>query len=113
MGREPHHVLLVEDNPGDADLLRAALAEIASAPFRPTRVDRLAAALSRLGQEPFEAVLLDLDLPDSQGLDTFLLASGQAPAVPVVVLTGRDDEALALKAVHAGAQDYLVKGQVD
>jgi signal transduction histidine kinase len=76
-------------------------------------VDRLAPGLARLAADGIDAVLLDLNLPDSQGLDTFRRTHTQAPAVPIVVLTGLHDEALAVKAVREGAQDYLVKGEVE
>src|SRR4029077_2552358 len=76
-------------------------------------VDRLDAALARLSCEHFDVVLLDLSLPDEQGLNTLLRTHAHAPKVPIVILTGLDDEAMAVKAVRAGAQDYLVKGRVD
>src|SRR4029077_6039400 len=76
-------------------------------------VDRLDAALARLSCEHFDVVLLDLSLPDEQGINTLLRTHAHAPKVPIVILTGLDDEALAVKAVRAGAQDYLVKGRVD
>ena len=113
MESKPIRVLLVEDNLGDADLLQETLAEGASAQFELTGVSRLGEALQRLFEEHFDVVLLDLGLPDSQGLDTFVRTHAAAPDVPIVVLTGLDDEMLAVKAVQAGAQDYLVKGQVD
>jgi signal transduction histidine kinase len=105
-------VLLVEDNPGDARLIREMLKE-ASARFELTRVERLDEGLKRLGEETFDVMLLDLNLADSQGLDTFVQAHAQAPGVPIVVLTGLADEVLGVKAVQGGAQDYLVKGQVE
>ncbi|MCX6028331.1 MAG: PAS domain S-box protein [Chloroflexi bacterium] len=117
MAYSPLTILLIEDNPGDARLIREMLAE-ATAPdqapsFRLIHADRLAAGLTLLAQGTARAVLLDLSLPDSQGLDTFLRVRAAAPEMPVVVLTGLGDEATALKAIQTGAQDYLVKGQVD
>jgi PAS domain S-box-containing protein len=106
-------ILLVEDNPGDARLLREMLARAAPGQFQVTLVERLSVALQRLGQEPFDLVLLDLSLPDSQGFETFLQVRDQEAALPIIVLSGLDDEALAVRAVREGAQDYLVKGQVD
>lgn len=106
-------VLLIEDNPGDARLIREMLAEVKSAPFDLEHADRLSTGLERLSAGGIDVVLLDLSLPDSRRLDTFAKAQAQAPEVPIVVLTGLDDEALAVKAVRGGAQDYLVKGQVD
>jgi len=102
-------VLLVEDNPGDARLIEAALCDSGS--VRLARVGRLAEGLRRLSAEPFDAVLLDLDLPDSQGFDT-LAAILAATRVPVLVMTGLDDESVGLQAIRHGAQDYLVKGRV-
>ncbi len=107
-------VLLVEDNPGDVELFREALSEIRVAPFEIDVADRLRSALSRLESKPaVDVVLLDLGLPDSSGIETLLELKRAAPSVPVVVLTGRDDEALAVRALQEGAQDYLVKGKGD
>jgi two-component system, cell cycle sensor histidine kinase and response regulator CckA len=105
-------VLLVEDNPGDALLLSDALAQSASTAFEVEHVERLADARARLGTAAYDAVLLDLSLPDSDGVATVAAVQPLAGAAPVLVLTGLDDEALALAAVQAGATDYLVKGQV-
>ena len=106
-------VLLVEDDPEDALLLRETLADVPSAQFEVTDVGTLAAALPRLREPGFEVVLLDLSLPDSQGFETFETVKASGSEVPVVLLTGLDDETLALRAVQAGAQDYLVKGRAD
>jgi signal transduction histidine kinase/DNA-binding response OmpR family regulator len=102
MNDKPIKVLLIEDNPGDARLIQELLREAATARFELLHVERLAAGLERLGEEKFDVLLLDLGLPDSQG-----------PDVPIVLLTALDDKAFALEAVRQGAQDYLVKGQVD
>ncbi|HWP29422.1 MAG TPA: response regulator, partial [Chloroflexota bacterium] len=107
------NVLLIEDNPGDARLIQEMLAEGRNGVFRLERADRLAGGLARLAAGPVDVVLLDLSLPDGQGLDTFRRLHAQAPHVPVVVLSGLDDEEVAVRAVQEGAQDYLVKGQVD
>jgi signal transduction histidine kinase len=109
----PIRVLLVEDNPTDVFLLQELLADAWTTTCRVTHVERLGAAVQRLAAEPFEVVLLDLALPDSLGLDTFTTLSRQTPEVPIVVLTTLSDEAAAIEAVQAGAQDYLVKGQVE
>lgn len=106
-------VLLVEDNPGDARLIREMLSEVREVAFDVQRGDRLSTSLERLAEGGIDVVLLDLSLPDSQGLETFARVSAQAPDVPVVLLTGLDDADLAVKAVREGAQDYLVKGQLD
>jgi PAS domain S-box-containing protein len=105
-------VLLVEDNLGDARLLRHLLVEGAES-FEIEHVENLSDSLGRLARGGVSLVLLDLSLPDSTGLDTFGAVQKAAPRVPIIVLSGRDDESLAIETVHAGAQDYLVKGQVD
>jgi|CXWL01.1.fsa_nt_gi PAS domain S-box-containing protein len=106
-------ILLVEDNPGDIRLLQEYLKEgSAAGGFQITQVGRLSTGLERLAEARFDAVLLDLALPDSQGLDTLVRLHGAAKAVPIVVLTGIEDEALGVRLIQAGAQDYLVKGQV-
>ena len=113
MSTEPTKVLLVEDNLGDARLLYEGMEEALPDQFRMTHVRRLSEALEYLWEETCDVVLLDLGLPDSHGLDTLVVTRAQAPGVPIVVLTGFQDEALAVEALKAGAQDYLVKGQVD
>ena len=113
MEDRPIKVLLVEDSADDADLLVEALAEVSSARFRVDQVERFDTMLEYLDNEQFDIVLLDLSLPDSQGIETFVRIRGQAPGVPVVVLTGLDDETVAVRALHEGAQDYLVKGKLD
>jgi two-component system cell cycle sensor histidine kinase/response regulator CckA len=113
MNLEGIRALLVEDNPGDARLFLELVRETGAGYLKLEHVDRLDAALARLSSEHFDVVLLDLSLPDEQGLNTLLRTHAHAPKVPIVILTGLDDEALAVKAVRAGAQDYLVKGRVD
>ena len=110
MGSQTITVLLVEDNPADARLVREKLAEAGPAVFRLECTDRLATGLSRLMAGGVDVVVLDLGLPDSQGLATFTEMHRRQPAVPVVVFSGGADEQLAVEAVQAGAQDYLVKG---
>jgi signal transduction histidine kinase len=104
-------VLLIEDNPGDADLVRLRLVE-GQSPVRVNCVNRLSEGLASLALETPSVVLLDLNLPDSRGAETFRRLIEHSPNVPVVVLSGQDDEALAMKAVHQGVQDYLVKGNL-
>ena len=106
-------VLLIEDNPGDARLIRELLAEVEGAPFDLYHTDWLSAGLGRLAQGDIDVILLDLSLPDSKGLDSLGKFHAQAPKVPIVVLSGLSDEAVAVKAVQEGAQDYLVKGSID
>lgn len=111
MNQTSTHVLLIEDNPGDADLVRLRLVE--SNPMVDVScVSRLADGIESLKQKPPSLVLLDLNLPDSHGSETFRKILEKAPDVPVVILSGHDDQALAIKALHQGAQDYLVKGAV-
>ena len=104
--------LLIEDNPADAGLIRQALVDVPNATFEVEWVDRLHPGLARLATGEIDLILLDLILPDSHGISTFTTVHVCAPEVPIIVLTGLDDEGLALKAVREGAQDYLVKGQV-
>ncbi|MHB8763194.1 MAG: response regulator [Deferrisomatales bacterium] len=112
MAQDVYRLLLVEDNPGDARLIRELLAEAGAARFEVTWAKSLGEGLEQLALEAFAVVLLDLTLPDSRGLDTFRQLHALAAGVPVVVLTGLDDRRLALEAVRCGAQDYLVKGEV-
>jgi PAS domain S-box-containing protein len=105
-------ILLVEDNPGDVRLLRELLKEVSDTPFVLTSVERLDGALAYLAKEQVDVILLDLSLPDSQGLETFTKIHDRASATPIVVLTGLDREILTQQVMQAGAQDYLVKGQV-
>ncbi|RAU21504.1 two-component system response regulator [Paramagnetospirillum kuznetsovii] len=105
-------VLVIEDNPGDARLVELYLREDPAHPFKVTKAARLSEGLGILSQHAIDVVLLDLSLPDSFGMET-LASLRAASSVPVVVLTGTADEALALEALRQGAQDYLVKGQGD
>ena len=111
MEHEPARVLLIEDNPGDADLVRLRLVE-GKSEVQVNCVPRLADALAVLDVDTPTLVLLDLNLPDSHGAETFRRIMQKAPNVPVVILSGQDDETLANKAVHMGVQDYLVKGDI-
>src|ERR1700733_4902562 len=104
-------VLLIEDNPGDADLVRLRLVESDSG-VNKSCCARLGDGLAAIAKAPPSVVLLDLNLPDSHGADTFRRVLEKAPGVPVVILSGQDDEALAIKALHQGVQDYLVKGDI-
>jgi len=105
-------ILLVEDNPGDARLIRETLRD-AGMRFELEHAGRLSAALPLLAACAADVVLLDLSLPDAHGLETVTRALAAGPGVAIVVLTGLDDESVAIQAVQAGAQDYLVKGQVE
>ena len=105
-------ILLVEDNLGDAGLIQESLAEKAAL-FEITHVDRLSEAIKLLEGNDFDLVLLDLSLPDSSGIETFRKVQLKIPNLPIILLTGLDDEILALKLIQEGAQDYLVKGQIN
>lgn len=107
------NVLLVEDNPGDARLIQEMLGEQIPIAFTLEHVSRLSDGLERLCAPGIDVILLDLSLPDAHGLDTFHRAASSAPKTPIVVLTGLSDETTALRAMQDGAQDYLVKGQVE
>lgn len=111
-------VLLIEDNPADARLIEVMLDEEQRQGSGPTQfelvhTERLSTALERLSQAVFDILLIDLSLPDSRGIETVAQARATAPHLPVVVLTGLDDEAIGMQAVQQGAQDYLVKGRID
>ena len=106
-------LLLVEDNPGDIRLIMEMLKETKKVEFAITNSARLDESLKLLDEKQFKVILLDLGLPDSQGLDTFKKVRSHAPGLPVVILTGLDDESVALQAIKAGAQDYLTKSEMN
>jgi response regulator RpfG family c-di-GMP phosphodiesterase len=102
-------LLLVEDNPGDARLIREQLIDTDNQ-FEFHCLDSLFKSLEFLSSENIDAVLLDMGLPDSQGINTIEQVLFKKPSVPIIVLTGLDDENIAMEAVRRGAQDYLIKG---
>ena len=106
-------MLLIEDNEGDAILIREVLAEQQELGIELEWADRLSSGLTHLASGTIDLLLLDLSLPDACGLETFDRAQAHAQDVPIIVLTGLDDEALAGQALRRGAQDYLVKGRLD
>lgn len=107
-------VLLIEDNPGDTRLVMEMLYDAKGATFCLTLANLLSIGLARLGEKRYDVVLLDLSLPDSCGnFDTFSRVMEAAPEIPIVVMSGFDDETVAMQTVRQGAQDYLLKGQVD
>jgi len=106
-------LLLVEDNPGDARLLREMLIEAGAHKTELTQAENMSEAEKLLAERLFDIVLIDLGLPDAQGLEAVRRARAAAPRVPLVVLTGLDDESLAAQALQEGAQDYLIKGQIE
>ena len=107
------HVLVVEDNAGDARLLREMFSKEKQGSFELTHLLRMSEALVHLAKGGVDIVLLDMGLPDGHGLDTVRRTHAAAPGVPVIVLTGLDDEELAAEAMKEGAQDYLIKGQIE
>ena len=113
MMKKALQVLVVEDNAGDARLLREMFSKEKPGSFELTHLLRMSEALLHLEKGGVDIVLLDMGLPDGHGLDTVRRAQAVAPGVPVIVLTGLDDEALAAEAMKEGAQDYLIKGQIE
>lgn len=107
------HVLIVEDNPGDARLLRAWLSESEIPRFRVSHVTRLAEAGARAEAIAYDAVLLDLSLPDSDGVETVTRFREHAPDAAIVVVTGVEDARIATDTVHQGAQEYLLKDDIN
>lgn len=113
MIKESARVLLIEDNPGDARLIREMLTESQGWNFCIEWAEKITEALDHLDTNTFDIVLADLALPDSWGIDTFKTINTHSPTLPIIVLTGFDQTETAREAMRAGAQDYLVKGQVD
>jgi len=112
MSEDAIRILLVEDNPGDARLLQEMLADVGEHRTNMQHVEKLSAALDLLAIESFNVALLDLGLPDSSGIETFERLHEQYPDMPVVVLSGLDDESVAISAVERGAQDYIAKARL-
>jgi diguanylate cyclase (GGDEF)-like protein len=113
MPKQTLNVLLVEDNPGDASLFKTVLAECQAPKFEIIHLESLAEALAHLVKHAPDVAVLDLGLPDAHGMDAVQKIRGQTPSVPIVVLTSVEDESLGMATVKHGAQDYLVKGQLD
>ncbi len=107
------NILLVEDNPGDVLIIDEMLKNVVGTEFNLVHTNRLESALQNLQKDNFDAMLLDLGLLDSQGMDTFVTIRVHSPELPIVILTGLTDEDFAVKAIGEGAQDYLIKGQID
>lgn len=106
-------ILLVEDNLGDVHLINELIHDAGAMDIKVDQAFRLSTGIQRLSKGGVDLVLLDLGLPDSMGLDTLKKILPEAKGTPVVVLTGLEDEETGIKAVQAGAQDYLVKYQLD
>ena len=110
---EKVEILLFEDNLGDANLIEEMLEEFANFPYEFTNVETLNEGLSLLKERPFDIILTDLGLPDSDGIDTFLTIHARNSRIPIIIFTGSSDEKIGIDAVKKGAQDYLPKGQTD
>lgn len=106
-------VLLIEDNPDDSDFFAETLVDIPTETFDLTSVTRLNEALSKLDTQTFDIIFLDLALPDAHGLDGFTKLYEKNATIPVVILTGLDDDKTALDIMRQGAQDYLIKGNIE
>jgi two-component system cell cycle response regulator len=113
MDRETVRVLLIEDNPTAALVLEGLLEAAAVTQYVVTTVGCFAEAQEQLTQQPWDVVLLDLVLPNGEGVELVRRVKGLAPQVPVVIITATDDEELAVGTIREGAQDYLVKGQFE
>ncbi|MFZ5831067.1 MAG: PP2C family protein-serine/threonine phosphatase [Planctomycetota bacterium] len=113
MDSDTIRILLVEDDPDDVWLIRHLLGDRWEVPYELVHVDHLAAAIEVCSEATFDVVLVDLSLPDSRGLDTFRAIQHYVRRVPIVVLSGHDSQDIAVRAVQEGAEDYLVKGQVN
>lgn len=113
MHSKPITILLIEDNLADADLLQEILAETDDIEWQVVHVEKLKEGLKVLKENHFDVILLDLSLPDKQGLATVSITHEEVPDLPIVVLTGFNDKVTALEALRKGAQDYLTKGQID
>lgn len=106
-------VLIVEDDDADMELLRRYLSRAQGIHFDIEEADRISSGINLLKKRDFDIVISDLGLPDSLGIESFLKLHELYPEMPMIVLTGLDDQGTALKAVQSGAQDYLVKGKID
>lgn len=113
MAKNHIKVLLIEDNPGDVRLMWEILSEVRDSPFYLSVADSLLNGLKEIEKEVPDVILLDLSLGDSNGIYTLNRVRDKAPGVPIVILTGMDDEVTAMKSLKEGAQDYLLKGRTD
>ncbi len=112
MTDEPIKALILEDNPDDLLVLEKLIKGLRRRNIILTSVKKLSDAANCLKNDHFDLIISDLTLPDSRGLETFRSLRAQAPKAPVILLTGSDDESMAVQAVREGAQDYLVKGEI-
>ena len=107
------NILLIEDNPGDVRLVEIMLTQPTCSRFRLISSNSMADAIDTVSNESIDVVLLDMSLPDGEGIENITRIKSRVPSIPIVVMTGRKDDEFALAAVKAGAQDYLIKGQID
>jgi len=107
------HVLAIEDNPDDAELIMIMLRKVRSPAFSCVHAHRLSEGLGFLKEGAFDVVLVDLKLPDGEGIEVIEAVRKQSPEIPLIVLTGHDDEELAIRLLHLDVQDYLIKGQIE
>ena len=106
-------ILLIDDNPGDAYLIEDHLEEFANFSYEIKNVGTLNEALSILKEQPFDVILSDLSLPDSDGVNTFSRIHNENPLIPLIILSGSNDEEIGAYSVEKGARDFFVKGQTD
>jgi DNA-binding response OmpR family regulator len=106
-------ILLIEDNPGDAKSIREMLKESDDTLYEVVHTTRLDDGIKIIVRDDFDLILLDLGLPDSEGMDTFNIMKYNAPDIPIIVLTGLKEDIFAVSAVGRGAQDYLVKDEIN
>lgn len=105
-------VLLIEDNPGHARLISKYFNKVKPAPLSLVCAERLSTGLKHLNNDDIDVVLLDINLPDSRGIDTFTSIHEAKPEMPIVVVTSNNDDVFAMRAMKEGAQDYIVKGDM-
>jgi len=113
MKNKPVNILLIEDSPEDAVIIREMLRDTPNIQFKLKHANKLKKGFEMLFNTKFDVLLLDLNLPDSWGFDTFIRTYDQVPDIPIVILSGFDDEEIAVRAVREGAQDYMIKGEID
>jgi CheY-like chemotaxis protein len=105
--------LLIEDNPGDAYLIEDRLEEFANFSYELENVGTLNEALSILKEQPFDVILSDISLPDSDGVNTFFRIHNENPLIPLIILSGSNDEEIGAYSVEKGARDFFIKGETD
>jgi len=110
---KPTSVLLVEDSPSDAMLMTQMLLEVTEFPHILDHAQNLAEALAKFGSDNHECIILDLNLPDSNGLDTYAKVRALAGNTPIIIVTGMDDRDILAQALNSGADNYLIKDKAD